>query len=111
MRFVLLQFGQRNYASGATRTRFSRPSALSPDLAPKERCPERPGTFWMGHASEEGTRRIKRHFGVQSTLDYLLGEKMLTFAEVADRRSEFAAELPRFQAEVWSVFNRYELAG
>jgi hypothetical protein len=65
----------------------------------------------MGHASEEGTRRIKRHFGVQSTLDYLLGEKMLTFAEVADRRSEFAAELPRFQAEVWSVFNRYELAG
>ena len=57
------------------------------------------------------TRRIKKQFGVQSALDYLLGEKLLTFAEVADRRSEFAAELPRFQAEVWSVFNPYELAG
>lgn len=57
------------------------------------------------------TRRIKKQFGVESALDYLLGEKLLTFAEAADRRSEFAAELPRFQTEVWKVFNRYELAG
>jgi hypothetical protein len=57
------------------------------------------------------TRRIKKHFGVESALDYLLGEKLLSFAEAADRRPRFAAELPRFQAEVWNVFNRYELAG
>ena len=57
------------------------------------------------------TRRIKKHFGVESAVDYLLGEKLLSFAEAADRRPEFAAELPRFQAEVWNVFNPYELAG
>jgi hypothetical protein len=57
------------------------------------------------------TRRIKKRFGVESALDYLLGEKLLNFAEVADRRPEFAAELPRFQTEVWNVFNPYELAG
>jgi hypothetical protein len=57
------------------------------------------------------TRRIKKRFGVKSALDYLLGEKLLNFAEAADQRPEFAAELPRFQAEVWNVFNPYELAG
>jgi hypothetical protein len=57
------------------------------------------------------TRRIKKQFGIKSALDYLLGEKLLTFAEAAEDRSEFAAELPRFQAEVWNVFNPYELAG
>ena len=57
------------------------------------------------------TRTIKRRFGVQSALDYLLGEKLLNFADAADRHPEFAAELPRFQAAVWDVFNRYELAG
>lgn len=56
-------------------------------------------------------RRIKKRFGVESALDYLLGEKLLTFAKTADSRSEFAAEFPRFQAEVWNVFNRYEIAG
>jgi len=57
------------------------------------------------------TRRIKKRFGVESALSYLLGEKLLNFAETADRHPEFAAELPRFQTEVWNVFNPYELAG
>jgi hypothetical protein len=43
------------------------------------------------------TRRIKRHFGVESALDYLLGEKLVNFAAAAERRPEFARELPRFQ--------------
>ena len=57
------------------------------------------------------TRSIKRRFGVKSALDYLVGEKLLNFAAAAEQRSEFAAELPRFQAAVWRVFNPYELAG
>lgn len=57
------------------------------------------------------TRGIKRRYGVKSALDYLLGEKLLNFAEQADGHPEFAAELPRFQAAVWDVFNPYELAG
>ena len=57
------------------------------------------------------TRSIKRRFGVKSALDYLVGEKLLNFAAAAEQNSEFAAELPRFQAAVWKVFNPYELAG
>ena len=57
------------------------------------------------------TRSIKRRFGVKSALDYLVGEKLLNFADAAEQHPEFAAELPRFQAAVWRVFNPYELAG
>jgi len=41
----------------------------------------------------------------------LIGEKLINFADAAERRPEFAAELPRFQAAVWNIFNPYELAG
>jgi hypothetical protein len=57
------------------------------------------------------TRGIKRRFGVKSALDYLIGDKLVNFAEAADRQPKFAAELPRFQAAVWNIFNQYELAG
>ena len=80
--------------------------------------PEGPGDIVAGMRFEKiwveqcrATRRIKKQFGVKKALDYLLGEKLLTFAETAEDQWEFAAELPRFQAEVWNVFNPYELAG
>jgi len=57
----------------------------------------------------EATRTIRERFGVKNALDYLVGEKLLTLA--ADEDSEFAAELPRFQAAVWEIFNPYELRG
>lgn len=57
------------------------------------------------------TRGIRRRFGVKSALDYLIGEKLLRFAQEAERHPEFAAELPRFLAAVWQTFNEYELAG
>lgn len=56
------------------------------------------------------TRRIRRHFGAKSALDYLIGEKLVRFAEEAERRPEFAKELPHFLAAVWQTFNEYELA-
>jgi hypothetical protein len=57
------------------------------------------------------TKGIKRRFGAESALDYLIRERLLNFAEEADRRPEFARELPRFLAEVWRIFNQYEIAG
>ena len=42
------------------------------------------------------TKGIKRAFGAKSALDYLIGEKLVTFADVAEKDPEFAAELPRF---------------
>ena len=57
------------------------------------------------------TRTIRERFGVENALDYLIGEKLLNFAKAADQDPEFAAELPRFQAAVWEIFNPYELRG
>jgi hypothetical protein len=59
----------------------------------------------------KATKGIRRRFGAESALDYLIGEKLVMFAEEAERRPEFAKELPRFLAAVWQVFNHYELAG
>ena len=57
------------------------------------------------------TKGIKRRFGARSALDYLVGEKLRTFADAAQRDAAFARELPRFLAAVGRVFNEYELAG
>ena len=65
--------------------------------------------IWVKQCS--ATKGIKRRFGAKSALDYLIREKLVTFAVEAERRPEFARELPRFLAGVWQVFNQYELAG
>ncbi len=57
------------------------------------------------------TRGIKRRFGARSALDYLIGEKLLAFADAAEDDPEFAAELPRFLSAIYRVFNQYEIAG
>jgi hypothetical protein len=65
--------------------------------------------IWVNQC--RATKRIRRHFGTESALDYLIGEKLVTFAQAAEHHPEFAKELPRFLAAVWQVFNKYELAG
>ncbi|HSU33683.1 MAG TPA: hypothetical protein VLJ11_20815 [Bryobacteraceae bacterium] len=65
--------------------------------------------IWVNQC--RATKRIRRHFGAESALDYLIGEKLVMFAQTAERHPEFAKELPRFLAAVWQVFNQYELAG
>jgi hypothetical protein len=48
----------------------------------------------------EAARDVRERHGLVSALDYLVGEKLMTFAESASTRSEFACELPRFVAEL-----------
>jgi hypothetical protein len=57
------------------------------------------------------TKAIKRRFGAKSALDYLIGEKLLAFADAAREHPTFAKELPRFLAGIWQVFNEYEIVG
>lgn len=57
------------------------------------------------------TKGIKRRFGAKSALDYLIGEKLMSFADAAVDHPEFAKEFPRFLAAIWRVFNEYEIAG
>ena len=49
-------------------------------------------------------RSVKEHFGLAAARDYLIGEKWLTFAEVAERSIEFMQELPDFLQEIRAVF-------
>jgi len=57
----------------------------------------------------EAALSIKRRYGLDSAFDYLVAEKLLNFSEAATQHSTFAKELPRFVAEVRSIFTRKEL--
>jgi hypothetical protein len=50
-------------------------------------------------------RNVRVQRGTLSALDYLIGEKLLTYAETAVTRPEFARELPRFVAEARDIFS------
>jgi hypothetical protein len=65
--------------------------------------------IWVEQA--KAARAIRRRFGAKSALDYLIGEKLRTFAGAARDDAAFARELPRFLAAVWQIFNEYEIAG
>jgi hypothetical protein len=54
-------------------------------------------------------RNVRVRHGILSALDYLIGEKLLTYAEMAVTRPEFARELPRFVAEVRDIFKGEEI--
>ena len=54
-------------------------------------------------------RSVRAKHGMLSALDYLVGEKLLTYAETAVTRPDFARELPRFVAEVRGIFSGEEI--
>ena len=54
-------------------------------------------------------QRIREDHGVKNAFDYVVGEKLMTFAEAAATRPEFARELPRFVAEVRRLFSAEEI--
>ncbi len=57
----------------------------------------------------EAACRVRDQHGVVPALDYLIGEKLLDYAEAAVTRPEFARELPRFVAEVRNIFSAEEI--
>jgi hypothetical protein len=48
----------------------------------------------------QAARGVRQRHGVVSALDYLIGEKLLDYAEMAVTRPELARELPSFVAEI-----------
>ena len=62
---------------------------------------------WMEQC--EATEDIRLRYGVTAAFDYVVGEKLLNFAEAAASRPEFARELPRFVARVRGLFTPEEL--
>ncbi len=52
---------------------------------------------------------IRLQHGVASAFDYVVGEKLLTFAEAAEEHSEFARALPQFVSEIRGMFTPEEI--
>ena len=57
------------------------------------------------------TEEIRNNFGVQSALDYLIGEKLFSFLHAAERDPLFAAEVPAFICEIRRLFTAKEVRG
>jgi len=55
------------------------------------------------------TEDIRKQFGAKNALDYLIGGKLFTFVEAAERDSEFAAQLPAFVAAIQRLFPAEEI--
>ena len=57
----------------------------------------------------EAALTIKARFGLTAAFDYLVGEKLMSFASAASRHPDFARELPRFVSEVRRMFTPDEI--
>ena len=57
----------------------------------------------------EAARGVAQRHGVVPALGYLIGEKLMDYAEMAVTRPEFARELPSFMAEIRSIFSADEI--
>ena len=55
------------------------------------------------------TEDIRERFGLESALDYLIGEKLFSFVEAAEQDPLFAQELPAFVAEIRRLFTAVEI--
>ena len=57
----------------------------------------------------EAAKTIEVRYGLTAALDYIVGEKLITFAETAMTHTDFARELPRFVSEVRRMFPAGEI--
>ncbi len=57
----------------------------------------------------EAARQIKNRYGLQAAFDYIVGEKLLNYAEAALKHQEFARALPGFLSEVRGMFTPAEI--
>ena len=57
----------------------------------------------------EAAEGIRLRHGTESAFDYVVGEKLFSYAEAALTRPEFARELPTFVSEIRRMFPREEI--
>ena len=57
----------------------------------------------------EAADSIRLQYGIGSAFDYVVGEKLLTFAEAAEEHAEFARALPQFVSELRRMFTPEEI--
>ena len=57
----------------------------------------------------EAAESIRLQYGIGSAFDYVVGEKLLTFAQAAEEHPEFARALPQFVSELRRMFTPEEI--
>ena len=57
----------------------------------------------------EAAKSIRLNWGIESAFDYVVGEKLLNFAEAAEEHPEFARALPQFVSELRRMFTPGEI--
>ena len=58
----------------------------------------------------DAARTIRIHYGADAAFDYLVGEKLMNFADAAITHPKFKDDLPMFVSEVRAIFSIDELA-
>lgn len=64
--------------------------------------------IWLDQCA--ATEDIRKSFGLQKALRYLIGEKLFSFVEASEEDPDFAAELPAFVVEIRRLFSATEIA-
>jgi hypothetical protein len=67
-----------------------------------------PSKIWIKQC--EAARIIGDEFGTERALNFLIGEKFLSFLEAAERLPDYRAELPAFVAQIKTIFEPSQLA-
>ena len=63
--------------------------------------------IWVGQCA--ATEDIRERFGLESALDYLVGEKLFSFVAASEQDPLFAEELADFVAEIRRLFTTAEI--
>ena len=63
--------------------------------------------IWIEQCEATGT--IRARFGLKAAFDYIVGDKLINFADAASRNRDFAQEFPRFISEVRRMFTPTEI--
>jgi hypothetical protein len=68
-----------------------------------------PRELWMGYC--EAVVGIRERFGLANAIEYVVGEKLMTFSQLAESDESFRAELPAFCERIRCLFTRTEIQG
>jgi len=68
-----------------------------------------PRELWQGYC--EAVPGIRERFGLANALEYVVGEKLMTFSQMADSDENFRVELPAFCEAIRCLFTRAEIQG
>jgi len=68
-----------------------------------------PRKLWLGYC--EAVPGIRERFGLANALEYVVGEKLMTFSQMAETDEKFRAELPAFCERIRCLFTWTEIQG